>query len=259
MVGVYHHVVRVGHLAVEVHSATAAHLRHILHAAHELVLGDDYRSCGFAKRLERHVVHGLAALGGVGLEYGLQVFLLFGGNLPLLLLILTDKVIHHIRIDTYELGILELTFEHLHKVAVELAIHHHNVVLMRLCCLDEAVLRLGVVAVDINYLAILVGLLLLNGLAVLLEGVVLAINILKHSKLSGAIVELLVGKHAVLHEELQVGPLLLVGFALVLEEGVQAVGHLLGDVVRNLLNVGIGLQVAARYVKRNIGRVDNPV
>ena len=130
---------------------------------------------------------------------------------------------------------------------------------MRLCSLNEAVLRLGIVAVDINYLAILVGLLLLNGLAVLLEGVVLAINILKHSKLSGAIVELLVGKHAVLHEELQVGPLLLVGFALVLEEGVQAVGHLLGDVVRNLLNVGIGLQVAARYVKRNIGRVDNPV
>ena len=43
------------------------------------------------------------------------------------------------------------------------------------------------------------------------------------------------------------------------EEFVQSVGNLSGDVSRDFLDVRIALQVASRYVKRNIRRVDHTV
>ena len=78
---------------------------------------------------------------------------------------------------------------------------------------------------------------------VLLEGEVLALNVLEERELLGAIVKLLLRQHAVVDEELQVVPLLLVVLAVVLEGLLQAVGHLLGDIGGDLLHVGIALKV----------------
>ena len=60
-------------------------------------------------------------------------------------------------------------------------------------------------------------------------------------------------------KEFQVVPLGLEVLAVGLEDGLQAVRHLLGDIRRNLLHVGIALQVAAAHVQRNVGRVDHAV
>ena len=75
----------------------------------------------------------------------------------------------------------------------------------------------------------------------------------------GFLGELLVGERAVLDEDAQVVPLCLVIRTHGVEQLGQAVRHLARDVSRNLLHVGVALEVAARHVERNVGRVDHAV
>ena len=92
-------------------------------------------------------------------------------------------------------------------------------------------------------MSVLVGLVGADDILVLLIGVSLAVYILQQREVLGAAVEVVLREHAVVYEELQVVPLLLILLAVLLEYAVQAVGHLLGDVRRNLLHVGIALQI----------------
>ena len=60
-------------------------------------------------------------------------------------------------------------------------------------------------------------------------------------------------------EELQAVPLLFEGLTVVLEDLLQAIGHLLGDVRGNLLHVLVALQVGAGDVERDVGRIEHAV
>ena len=144
-------------------------------------------------------------------------------------------------------------------MAVKLAVHLQDVVALRPCGLDERILAYGIVDVEYYQIAVLVGLLLTDGLGKLFAGKILAVDRLPEHESLRLLGELLVGQYAVLDEYFQIVPLLLVVGTHRREELLQAVGHLARDVARNLLHVGVALQIASRDVERNVGRVDHAV
>ena len=125
--------------------------------------------------------------------------------------------------------------------------------------LDVGVLLLLVRGVEVDELVVLVLLRRLDQLAVLVEGEVLALRVLHQGELLGAVVESLFGEDAVVDEELQVVPLLLVLLAVLREDGLQAVGHFLRDVRRDLLHLAVALEIASADVQRDVWRVDHAV
>ena len=140
---------------------------------------------------------------------------------------------------------------------VEFAIHKEHVVALLAGTPDVGVVAVGVLRVEDDEIAILVGLRVFDEVFVLVKRVVLAIEIAEEGEGCSPVVELLVGEHAELNEELDVVPLLLIVGALVLEELLQFVGHLLGDVAADLLDGSIALQIAAADIEGNVGRVDD--
>ena len=99
-----------------------------------------------------------------------------------------------------------------------------------MCSLDVGVLLIAVGSIEVDEVAILVGLVVLDEGLILLVGEVLVVGVGEQGKLLGLVIERLLGEHTVVDEELQVVPLLLVLLAVVLEDAAEAVGHLLGDV-----------------------------
>ena len=144
-------------------------------------------------------------------------------------------------------------------MAVKLAIHHQNIITFVLCCFYEAELGVLVSSIEINDIAILVGLIALDALAIILEREEFAFSVFEQGKVHSPLAELLVGKHAVFDEQLDVVPFLLVLFAFSLENIFQPVSNLLRDVCADFLYVGVALQITAADVQRNVRRVDHTV
>ena len=134
-----------------------------------------------------------------------------------------------------------------------------DVVTLALGSLDKAILALYVVGVEHNGKAILIGLHILNLRGVLLGGVVLALDALPQHKRRSLLSKLLVGEHTILYKYFQVVPLLIVLLTHSAEKLFETRCYLTCDISRNLLDVGVALQVATRYVKRYVGRVDDAV
>ena len=158
---------------------------------------------------------------------------------------LEDEAVDRVAIHADEARLLDLLLQLSDGVDVELSVHDEDVVAAILGRLDVAVLLVRVGGVEVDDAAFLIGLLGGDQLAILLEGVIGAVDVLEQGELRGAVVELLVAEHAVLDEELQAVPLLFEGLAVVLEDLLQAIGHLLGDVRGDLLHVLVALQVGA--------------
>ena len=144
-------------------------------------------------------------------------------------------------------------------MGVKLAVHQKHIIPFVLRRLDESVLLVSVGCIEVNDLLVLVGLILGDGLAVVLQREILAVRVLEQGELQSPLAELLVGEHAIFNEQFEVVPLFLPSVTLVLEYLLQSVGHLLGDVGRDLLDILVGLQVASGDVKRNVRRVDDTV
>ena len=81
----------------------------------------------------------------------------------------------------------------------------------------------------------------------------------QHVELQGPLKELLVGHHSILDYNGNILELLLKITAVVFEHLLQFVGYLLGNVSADFFDIAVGLQVASRYIERNIPRVDYPV
>ena len=162
-------------------------------------------------------------------------------------------------IDTCETALLELLLQRLDAGHVELSIEQEHGVALVLCSLDVAVLLVLVGGIEVDEIAVLVLLACLDERLVFVEGKVFALRVLHQRELLGAVIEILLRQDAVVDEELQVVPFLLVGLAILVEDGLQAVAHLLCDVGGDLLHLAVALQIAARDVQRNIGRVDDAV
>ena len=90
-------------------------------------------------------------------------------------------------------------------------------------------------------------------------GVAFASGVLVQKEFLGALGKLLVGEHAVLHEDAQVVPLGLKRLAVLFEHLRELVADLLADVTRNLLDVRVLLKVGAAHVQGNVWRIDHPV
>ena len=175
-------------------------------------------------------------------------------------LVLGDEAIDGVGIDTHEVALLQLLLEQGDGRHVEFAVAEQDAVALGLGGLDVGVLLLLVDGVEIDEVAVLVGLVVLDERAILVEGEIFALGVLHQRKVLGAVVEgVALGEHAVVDEELEVVPLLLILLAVLLEDAAQAVGDLLGDIGRDLLDVGVALEVAAADVERDVGRVDDAV
>ena len=113
---------------------------------------------------------------------------------------------------------------------IQFAIHEQDIVAFLFGALDIGVVGIGILRVEHDQVTVLVRLGIFDLGFVLIEGEVLFVHILHQGKTDGAVVELLVGEHTKLDEELDVIPLLLEIGAVVLIEFCQFVSHLLGDV-----------------------------
>ena len=113
---------------------------------------------------------------------------------------------------------------------IELSLHLQYAVAFIFSGLDIAVLLVLIGGIEVDQVAVLIGLRILDQVLVLLEGEILTLDVLQQGELSRTVVELLVGQHTILDKELQAVPLLLELRTVVLEDLLQAVGHLLRDV-----------------------------
>ncbi len=92
---------------------------------------------------------------------------------------------------------------------------------------------------------------------IFLESVELTFGVFQQSEGLGLVVEVALAEHSVVDENFDVIPLLLKLLSIVLEDGSEAVAHLLGDVSGNLLHIRVALQIATAYVQRNVWRINH--
>ena len=144
-------------------------------------------------------------------------------------------------------------------VVVERAVHFEHVVAFALRGFEGHEFGDGVVDVEEDERLVLVGLVGLDQLLVFGGREVFAVGILPQHERLRLFSEFLIGEDSVLDEDFQVVPLLLEFGAHGVEQLLQAVGHLARDVVRDLLDVRIALEIAARDVERDVGRIDHAV
>ena len=201
----------------------------------------------------------LVVLGHLALEYRAQQLLLGFGERHLDILLLLDQLVDHVAVHTHETRLLVLRLVPVDIVVVQLTVHQQHVVPLGLGRFEERVLLHGIVHIEEDDRLVLVGLVLLHLLQILRRREILALDVLPEHELLRLLGELLVGEDAVFDEYFQIVPLRLVVRAHGVEQLLQTVGDLAGDVARNLLHVGVALQVAPRHVERNVGRVDHAV
>ena len=106
-------------------------------------------------------------------------------------------------------------------------------------------MAVAVIRIEPYELAFLIGLIALGKGTVFVKGEVLPVDISDEVKLHGSIIELLIGEHPILYEDLQALPLLLKETTLIAEELIKPISYLLGDMVGDLLDLSITLQIRA--------------
>ena len=142
---------------------------------------------------------------------------------------------------------------------VQFAVHQQHVIPLRFRALDIGVVRVGVVGIEQNEVAVLVRLRLFHLLFVLLEGGVFAVEVLQKRKIFRFLVEFLVGQHAELDKHLDVVPFLGKLLLVRLVEFHQFVGYFLGDIAADFLDVIVALEVTAADIQRYIRAVYHAV
>ena len=91
-------------------------------------------------------------------------------------------------------------------------------------------MRSFVGCVEVDEVAVLVGLVTLDEFLVFIELEELTVGVLQQGEFGGCVLELLVAEHAILDENLDVVPFLLKGLGVGLCNLLKAACHLLGDV-----------------------------
>ena len=149
--------------------------------------------------------------------------------------------------------------QHAHERRVELSVEQEHAVAFVFGCLYVAVLRFWVGGIEIDDVAVFVGLRGLDEVAIFVVGEIFAVDVFEQRVFGGTVVEVRLREHTIVDEELEVVPFGLKVLSVGLEDRLKTVAHLLGDIARNLLDIGIALQVAAADIEGNVGRVDNAV
>ena len=170
---------------------------------------------------------------------------------------LHNQALDDVGIYAGETALFQLLLKHANHWRVKLSVHQKHRVALFLGTLYETVLSFGVVGIEVDQVSFLVGLLVLDERAVFFVGKVFTVNVFEQGKILGALIEILLRKHAVVDEQLQVVPFLLVFLAVFLEERVQPVGHFLGDVGGYLLHIAVALEIAAAHIQWDVRRIDD--
>ena len=173
--------------------------------------------------------------------------------------LLADQIVDRIAIDTDKVCLLQLLLQLAHDMRIQLTVQQHHAVAFVGCTFHVAVLSMLVRSIEIHHLSVLVRLYTFDERSVFVERVLVSVHIGEKEELGCTLIELLIRQHTVFDEELQTIPFLLECGAVVFENFFQTVCHLLGDMRRDLLHIGIALQIGARYVEGNIRRIDDPV
>ena len=116
-------------------------------------------------------------------------------------------------------------------------------------------MSLSVVGIEIDEVALLISLVVLDEISVLFVSEHLVVSVLEEGEVLGTLIERLIGQHTIVDENLERIPFLLIVLTVILEDTIKAVCHLLGDIGGNLLHVSIALKVRTAHVERNIWRV----
>ena len=222
MRGIHHEVILIRHLAVEGHALLVS--GHLFHSAHELVLGQEDRQRILGSRLADHVVFEFVRIRRQQTLKGFtQPFALFVGEFVFLVILLADQVLDRVAVDADEAQFFSFFTSHhclllrlRHHMHIEFAVHEQDIVAFRFRTLDISVMRIGIVGIEEDEIAVFVGLCLFDLRFVFLKSSILAVDILVKRKLFCLLVEFLVGQHPELDKHLDIIPFLgklpLVGF-----------------------------------------------
>ena len=136
MVGVDDYLVVVGHIAVEVCSATES--RHILHTTHKF-LADNHDWHIFGRHAVTYDVETFV-FGSYALECPFDVVLLVCTENRFNFFFLADKVVDNVGINTDKMALSELLFKEIDEMNVKLTVHQQHIVAFALGCLNVRIL-----------------------------------------------------------------------------------------------------------------------
>ena len=163
-------------------------------------------------------------------EYSVEQFLLFQVEFFLLVLVLHNQAVDDICIYTCEAALVELTFQESDDRHIKLSVKQQDIIALVVGRFNIAILLIFVVGIEIDEVALLVGLSVLDERLVLLESEVFSFGVFQQSELLGAVIEIVLSKHAVVDEYLEVIPLVLKVLAVLCEDALQTVADFLADV-----------------------------
>lgn len=204
----------------------------------------DYERCGIRSEcFKRHEELGFLYRRYLRLEHRGKYVALLRSQVGYFLLLLTDKIVDYVGVDAYKVGFFKLLFKQTYEMAVKLSVHHKHTVSLVGCRVYVVVLRNRVGGVQIDYIAIFVGLVCLDKRLIFIKGVIFSCRVFYKHKLHCPLSEFFISEHAVLDEELYVVPFLLVFVATVFEYLFKAIGNLTGDVNGNFLHGSVTLEI----------------
>ena len=135
---------------------------------------------------------------------------------------------------------------------VQLTVHDQHIIAFILCMLNVAVLLFFVSGVQINQIVVFIFLISFYQLFIFFKSEILTIHVFQQSKFFCSLVKFLVSQHTILNEYLQIIPFILEFRTFFFENISQSIGYLLGDMTGYFLDISIALQIAARYIQRNV-------
>ena len=256
MVSVHHHVVVIRKVA-HAHESAATGRTHFFHAAHVFGHHHHHRQVVAGQSLDANAV--VLVVDGA---FDVVLEALFFGIRQQVrtLAFFRNQFVEHVAVHTCEANFFFGALDFLNPVPRNRRVEQYHVVAFGLGLLDVAVLAVFVRGIEHHLGSLFVGLQGADFLEVLVNRVVLLVHrAAQQAELLGALKKLVVSHHSVLDDDGDVLELLLEVGTVGLEHFFELVSHLFGDVAADFFNVSVGLQVAARYVERNVFGVNNPV
>ncbi len=228
MTGIDHERIHVGHLTVEIHSWLQ--LRHVLHAAHHLVLGNHRRGVFFRKSIVFHNEISVFHFRHLGAENRCQHVSLKRREISLLVIVLANETLRSVGIDTDKASLLQFAFQHSYRVAVKLSVKEKHIVAFLLGTLNVGILTCFVGSIEVYHRPLLVCLCSLDKCAVFIKSVIVSVHILEEEEFFCRLIEFLIREHAVFYEDFDIVPFFLKLLAVILKHSVEFLCDFLRDV-----------------------------
>ena len=235
MVAVQHKTVHIRHFTIEAHARLDA--GHILHTTHIFSLCDHDRSRSFTHGTGFYMEFYFLNFRQLSAKQGRQGLTLVFSQFFTMSIFLYDQTVNDITVHTGETALFQFLFQHIDHRDIQLSVHQQDIIALVLGCINISVLLICIVCIQIDQIAVLVSLVILDQSLIFLKSIILAVRILEQSEFIGFFIEVFLRQHTVIDEDLQVIPFGFELLTVVLEDRLQTVGYLLGDISRDLLHI----------------------